>query len=505
MDAQTFLQETGKTLLANPFVFFCIVLLSTVITLKIKSRKLNVPPSPPKLPIIGNLHQISSLPHRTFTMLSKKYGPLMLLHFGRIPILVVSSLEIAKEIFESHDHAFADRPSMTGLSIVFNDCPDMGLGPYSDRRKEIKKQCVLQLLSQRRVQQLDFIRKEEVEKIVEKMRILSADGCAFNISELFMTLAQNILSRSAFGSLYGNENKKNFGQVSRRTMDLISAFCFKDTFPFLGWMDHVTGLIGNLKEVSKELQDFLDQVIEDHLALMNDDDDKVEDKKYLVDILLCSRNEGLSMQNLKAILMDMIIGGIDSVATAMEWMMAELMKNPIIRKRAQEEVRRVVGKKSEITQTDIKEMKYLKCIIKENVRFHGSGLMPRQTSASVKLQGYEIPAKSRVLVNVWAIQRDPTLWDRPDEFVPERFLSSDGDGENDDISPKNEQVLFSFGGGKRKCPGMPYAYAEIEIIFANLLFWFDWELEDDLDMEEIHTFAIRKKHPVSVVAHPYFP
>ncbi|WCJ21374.1 cytochrome P450 family 71 subfamily B polypeptide 35 [Euphorbia peplus] len=441
-------------------------------------------------------------------MLSKKYGPLMLLHRGRVPVLVVSSLDIAKEIFGSHDHAFTDRPSMTGLSIMFNDSPDMALGPYSDRSKETKKQCILQLLSQKRVNQLEFIRKEEVQKVVAKIRVFSGAGCAFNIGDLFMTLAHNILCRSAFGSLYENDNygngkDKNFREVSRRAKDLIGAFCFTDVFPFLGWIDHLTGLIGDLKDVSKELHDFLDQVIEDRLALMKDgNDEKVEDKKYLVDILLCSRKEGLSMHSLKTILMDMIIGGIDTIATAMEWIMAELMKNPSIRKKAQEEVRRVVGKKSEITQADIKEMTYLKCIIKENVRLHGSGLMPRQTSASVKLQGYEIPAKTRVLVNMWAIQKDPKCWDRAEEFIPERFISS----EDNDISLKNEKVTLSFGGGKRRCPGMQYTFAEIELTIANLLFWFDWEMLDDhLDMTEIRTLTIRKKYPLSLMAHLHFP
>ncbi|XP_065859683.1 desmethylyatein synthase-like [Euphorbia lathyris] len=486
----------AQTLLSNPLVLLCfLVLLPIVVTLKIKSRKVNVPPSPPKLPIIGNLHQIiSSLPHKSLTMLSKKYGPLMLLHLGRVPMLVVSSLEVAKEIFGDHDHVFADRPSLTGLSILFKDCPDMAFGPYSEHSSETKNQMILQLLSQRRVQQLHFIRKEEVEKVVDKIRMLSATGCAFNISDLFMSLAHNILFRSAFGCLY-NDNEdgkyKNLGEVSRRTMDLISAFCFKDVFPLLGWIDHLTGLIGKLENVSKEFNDFLDQVIEDRLALMNDDD---EDKKYLIDILLCSKEEeGLSMHSLKTILMDVILGGIDTIATAMEWMMAELMKKPSIRKKAQEEVRRVVGKKSEISEADIKEMKYLKCIIKENVRVHGSGLMQRQTKESVKIQGYEIPGKSRVLVNVWGIQRDPELWDKAEEFVPERFIDDDDD--------ENEKVLFSFGGGKRRCPGMAYAYAEIQVIFANLLMWFDWEMDHlDLDMEEIHTFAIRKKYPLSVTA-----
>ncbi|EEF30502.1 cytochrome P450 71A1 [Ricinus communis] len=518
MNPITFLQERwqqqGKTALSNPFFFCSLILISILILSKPKksSSKLNPPPSPPKLPIIGNLHQLSALPYRSFRTLSKKYGPLMLLHLGQVPTLVVSSMEMAKEITKNHDVTFADRPSLTGVGIVFKGCPDMAFGPYCDHSREAKKLCVLQLLSQRRVQEFHFIREEEVAKIVEKIRSSSINGDAINISDMFMSLAHNILSRSAFGPIYEGENGryKSIGELARRTMDILSAFCFKDLFPFLGWVDHLTGLIRNLKMTSTELSDFFDRVIQDRQALMNDNE-KAENKKYLVDILLQLQKEGLeldlSRDNLKAILMDMFVGGTDTTAATMEWMMAELMKNPRIRKKAQEETRRVVGKKSQITQADINQMRYLRCIMKEIVRFHASAMMPRQTSASVKLQGYDIPAKTRVLINTWAIQRDHNLWDRPEEFLPERFLNSPDDDSGND---EHKQILFSFGTGRRVCPGMSYAYAEVEYALASLLYWFDWELPDgqsgeNLDMSEVYTFVIFKKTPLWVVAHPPSP
>ncbi|XP_050236154.1 cytochrome P450 71A1-like [Mercurialis annua] len=508
MKPQIFLHEWTQLqeILLNPLILSFLVIFSLLFLLKSKKNtsKLNLPPSPPKLPLIGNLHQLSSLPYRSFRTLSNKYGPLMLLHLGQVPTVVVSSVEIAREITKNHDVAFADRPSLTGVGIVFRGCADMAFGPYSDHSREAKKLCVLQLLSQKRVQEFHFIREEEVSKAVEKIRVSS--GETINISDMFMGLAHNILSRTAFGSIYDDENNgkyKNFGELARRSMKLLSAYCFKDLFPFLGFIDHFSGLIGDLETVSKELSDFFNRVIEDRESLMNDDE-KAEDKKYLIDILLYLRKEGLeldlSKDNLKAILMDMFVGGIDSTAALMEWMMAELMKNPRIRKKAQEEIRRVVGKNSKITQTDINKMVYLRCIMKEIVRFHASAMMPKQTSASVKLQGYDIPAKTRVLINTWQIQRDPSLWDDAEEFAPERFLECSDE--------TNKKLLFSFGSGRRGCPGLAYAYAEVEYVLANLLYLFDWELPDgenaeDLDMSEVYTFVIFKKKSLWVVAHPY--
>ncbi|KDP28114.1 hypothetical protein JCGZ_13885 [Jatropha curcas] len=384
----------------------------------------------------------------------------------------------------------------------------MAFGPYCDHSREAKKLCVLQLLSHRRVQQFHFIREEEVGKVVEKIRLSSVNGVPVNISDMFMSLAYNTLSRAAFGSLHENQNGncKSFSELARKTMTVLSAFCFKDFFPYLGWIDHLTGFIRNLKMITEELNEFFDQVIKERGAGMNDSE-KAEDKKYLVDILLYLRKEGLeldlSKDNVKAILLDMFVGGTDTTAATMESMMAELVKNPRIMKKAQEEVRRVVGNsKSKITESDISQMEYLKCVMKETVRCHASAMMPRQTSASVKLQGYDIPAKTRVLINTWAIQRDPALWDRPEEFLPERFLNSSDE--------EHKKLLFSFGTGRRVCPGMSYAYAEVEYAMANLLYWFDWELPDggrgeDLDMSEVYTFVIHRKSPLWVVAHSYSP
>ncbi|XP_012083786.1 cytochrome P450 71A1 [Jatropha curcas] len=517
MDSLTFLQlwwhEPEKISLFNLFLFCFVLVLSFLLLFKHKrnAHKLNLPPSPPTLPIIGNLHQMTALPHRCFRSLSEKYGPLMFLRLGQVPTLVVSSLEMLKEITKNHDIIFSDRPTLTGVDIVLNGSPDMAFGPYSDHSRDAKKLCVIQLLSNKRVRQFQFVREEEVEKIVEKIRTLSVNEAPINMTDMLMSLAHNILSKSAFGSLYEDQNDKHksFDIMARKTLDLLSAFCFKDLFPYLGWIDHLTGLVRNLKMLTRDLNDFFDRVIEEREALMNDNE-KAEDQKYLVDILLYLRKEGreldLSKDNLKAILLDMYVGAIEATAGMMEFIMVELVRNPRIMKKAQEEVRRVVGaSKSKITESDISQMEYLKCVTKETIRFHGSAILPRQTSADVKLKGYDIPAKTRVFVNMWAIQRDPTLWDRPEEFLPERFLKT-----SDDSNDEHRKLLLTFGTGRRACPGMTFAYAELEYVIANLLYWFDWKRPDgargeDLDMSELYSFVIHLKTPLWVVAKPYCP
>lgn len=212
---------------------------------------------------------------------------------------------------------------------------------------------------------------------------------------------------------------------------------------------------------------------------------------------------------------DMFVGGTDTTATALEWTITELIRNPRVMKRAQEEVRSVVrAGKLNIETNDLVHMDYLKCVIKEALRLHPPLplLLPRETSESVKWRGYDIPAKTRVFVNAWAIQRDPEIWDRPEEFLPERFVNNPFDCKGQDFQ------FIPFGAGRRGCPGMSFALVTLEYVIANLLYWFDWKLPDaaarargefeeviDLDVSEGFGLTAYKKFPLHAVPIFYSP
>ena len=196
----------------------------------------------------------------------------------------------------------------------------------------------------------------------------------------------------------------------------------------------------------------------------------------------------------------MFVGGTDTTTTTIEWMMAELLKHPNIMKKVQEEVRNVVGKKSKVDVDDINKMDYLKCVIKETFRLHPAVplLLPRETSANIKLGGYDVPSDVTVFINVWAIQRDPNWWEKPEEFIPERF-------ENSSVDFKGQDFQFiPFGFGRRGCPGISFGVASIEYVIANLLYRFDWKLPDgeiaeNLDMTELYGLTVVKKVPLHVL------
>ncbi|KAF5808699.1 putative psoralen synthase [Helianthus annuus] len=173
-------------------------------------------------------------------------------------------------------------------------------------------------------------------------------------------------------------------------------------------------------------------------------------------------------------------------------------------KKLQEEVRQVAKGKPKITENDLDQMWYLKAVVKETFRMHMPLplLVPRESTQDVELMGYNIAAGTQVLINAWAVGRDPALWDNPDEFRPERFLDSPVDyrGLHFELTP--------FGAGRRKCPGIQFAMSVNELVLASLVHKFDFVLPDaqkgeDLDMSETIGITIHKKLPLLVVATPH--
>ena len=465
----------------------------------------NLPPSPPKLPIIGNLHQLGTLPHRSLQALSKKYGPVMFVYFGRAPTLVVSPADMANEMVKTHDIVFSNRPKTTAPKILLYGCRDIGFAPYGEYWRQARKITVLELLSLKSVQSFQYVREDEVAALVNKIHDSCLKKTSVNLSEMLIATSNNIVSRCIFGQKFEEEDgKSKFGQLSRRVMLIFTAFCFGDFFPSLGWVDVLTGVIPNMKALFKELDAFFDQVVEEHKTMKSEDGQA--NKRDFVAILLKLQKDGmldfeLTQDDLKAILLDMFVGGSDTTSTALEWVIAELIKNPNIMKRTQEEVRSVVGNKSKIDLSDINQMDYLKCVFKETLRLHPPVplLVPRETSASASIGGYDIPPKTRVFVNAWAIQRDPAVWERPEEFLPERFKDNPVDFRGQDFE------FLPFGGGRRGCPGLTFAVASIEYVIANLLCWYDWGMPTasvdgkDLDMSEVNGLTVPKKIPLHLL------
>ncbi|KAB2010360.1 hypothetical protein ES319_D10G233000v1 [Gossypium barbadense] len=330
----------------NPLFVSLILLFTLLIWHKLAKRKhLNLPPSPPKLPIIGNIHQLGKLPHRSLRDLSRNYGSLLLLHLGCNPTLLVSSADMVREILKDHDAVFSDRPSSTATNILFYGCRDIAFAPYGEYWRQQKKLSVVELLSHRRVHSFQFVR-DEVELLINKIRRACLKGDSINLSEMLMLVSSNIVSRCVISRRSEEEEEDGcckFGQLAKSTVVLLTSFCVGDLFPYLRWVDVLTGYIPRLKALFGELDSFFDQIIKEHTTLKTDDE--VSNKDF-ISIIMQLQKDGMleiDLTNIKAILLDTFVAGTDTTGATTEWMMAELLQRPNVMKKVQEEVRNVVG------------------------------------------------------------------------------------------------------------------------------------------------------------------
>lgn len=500
-------------LIASEVLFILLLIsISTYFLIK-RKRSYNLPPGPNRLPILGNLHQLGSLPHLSLDRLSKKYGPLMFLQLGSVPTLVISSSDVVRDIIKTKDSIFSDRPDgLYAVNKFSYNCNDISFAPYGDSWKELRKIASLELLSSKRVQSFQSVREQEVEILIDT--IAQSSG-PINLSKLFLVFVNNIVSRVTFGKKYKSleegdeESNGKFDEVMHETQALLGEFVISDYCPWLKFLNKLNGFEAKVENNFKELDKLYDEVIADHLDRKRPESEQED----FVDVLLRIQKErtnngvGLNNQHMKGVLSDMFCAGTDTSAVTLVWIMAELIRNPTAMKRAQDEVREYAkGKgKGKIEESDLSNFAYLKAIVQETFRLLPPVplLVPRQTTEECMIKGYKIPARTRVFINATSIGMDPNCWENPEKFEPGRFL-----GTSLDFKPQQNFEMIPFGVGRRGCPGISFGMVIIELALANLLYRLDWKLPqgmsiDKLDMEQVFGLTVFKKTPLFLEASPW--
>ncbi|XP_010431121.1 PREDICTED: cytochrome P450 71A26-like [Camelina sativa] len=463
------------------FLLWSVILIPIIFFIKHKRGKnSNTPPSPPGLPLIGNLHQLGRHTHRSLCSLSHRYGPLMLLHFGRVPVLIVSSAEVARDVLKTHDRVFASRPRSKIFEKLLYDRHDVASAPYGEYWRQMKSVCVLHLFSNKMVRSFREVREEEISLMMEKIR--RSSSLPVNLSKILMSLTNDVICRVALGRKYGGET--DFQELMERLSKLLGTFSIGSYVPWLSWVDWIHGLDGQLDKTANDL-----------------------DENDFVDVLLAIQREKsvgfeIDRVSVKAIVLNVFVGGTETSYTLMEWAMTELLRHPKCMNRLQEEVRKICKGKSSVSEEDIQELKYLKAVIKETMRLHPPLplMIPHDSTQDVRLGDYHIPAGTQVLMNAWAIGREAATWGPDAEnFRPERHLdlSVDYQGQSFELIP--------FGAGRRICPAISFAVVLNEIVLANLLHRFDWRLpaesiENQTGIAESTGTSVHCKFPLYVIA-----
>nr|XP_018678785.1 PREDICTED: cytochrome P450 71A1-like [Musa acuminata subsp. malaccensis] len=302
--------SSATSLLTTLFIIL-VPLSLLLLLLQDKRNSRGHPPCPPRLPLIGNLHQLGPLPHRSLHALSQQHGPLMLLRLGQVPALVVSSPDAAREVLRNQDHACASRPALKPARILVYGCKDLAFAPYGDYWKQLRKICSVHLLSPKRVQSYRLMREDEVESMMGKISSqASASANVIDLSEVLYSFANDVLCRVVSGKFTREEGRNRlFSELAGENSVLLSKIYVGDYFPWLGWLDMFFGSVARCNKNKARWDKLLDEVIKEHAvrSAQHGGEENDGEEKDFVDVLLSLQKDAamdfvLTTEDIKALL-----------------------------------------------------------------------------------------------------------------------------------------------------------------------------------------------------------
>ncbi|KAM0862288.1 hypothetical protein ACQ4PT_045350 [Festuca glaucescens] len=466
-------------------------------------RETNLPPGPWPLPVIGSMHLlVGVLPHLAMRDLARRLGaPLMLLRLGELRVVVASSAAAARAVMKTHDAALATRPlTATIRALTSRDGFGVVFAPQGEHWRQLRKLCVTEILSARRVRSFRGSREAEAAALVASIASLSSSSEPVNISSLLATYVTDTAVRAVVGDRM--RDRDAFLECVDEGVKVSAGFTLADLFPSSRLARAFSGTARRAEMQGVKMSGIMDDVLEEH-RVRRSATGAGDDEEDLVDVLLRLQTDGglhvpLETGTIRAVINDLLGAGSETSATTLHWAMAELMRDPKKLRRAQDEVRGAFAGDSRVREEALPELRYLKLVIKETLRLHPAVplLVPRECQEPCRILGYDVPVGTMVLVNAWAIGRDVERWGNDaEEFRPERFEEAG----NCAVDFKGTDFeLVPFGAGRRICPGIALGVAVMELALASLLFHFDWELPGgaaphELDMTEAIGITTRRK------------
>ncbi|KAM3321997.1 ferruginol synthase-like [Capsicum chacoense] len=481
------------------------IVVLTVLFYKLTSHKeeSRLPPGPRGLPIVGFLPFLRPNLHHQLTELSQQYGPIYKFWLGSRLCVVLNSPSLAKQVVCDQDSVFANRDlPIAGLVATYGGI-DIALSPYGSYWRDMRKLFVREMLSNRNLEACYSLRRHEVRKTIRNVH--TKVGQPVDIAELAFLTEMNVVMSMIFGSNFVGEMEKH-GKDRTEFRELVASFAvvmgkpnISDFFPMLARFD-LQGIQKEMEAMLKLIDSILDPLINQCMKSLSDKREveiQRNEKKDFIQILLELMEQkdigiSLDLMKIKAIVMDIMIGGTDTTITTVEWVMAELLNTPQIMAKVQQELKDVVGVNNIVEESHLSNLHYLDAVLKETLRLHPALplLFPKRPSQSAIVGGYTIPEGTKVFLNAYAIQRDTQVWESPLEFQPERFLNST----NLEYAGNNMNYL-PFGSGRRICAGLPLAEKMLMFVLASLLHSFDWKLPEgeNVDLSEGFGFVIKKK------------
>ncbi|XP_006287510.2 cytochrome P450 81D1 [Capsella rubella] len=461
-----------------------------------RSKNKNLPPSPVGFPVIGHIHLLKEPIHRCLRDLSQNLrSDVFSLRLGSRRVVVVTSASAAEE-FLSHqnDVVFANRPPATLTEIISYNYTVFSSAPYGEHWRRLRRFCTVDIFSPARLRDSSEVRRDEVRALLRTIHVAttttsrSRNGYVrVSLRPLLSTLTFNILMTMIAGKREQNEEAKNVRELIRDVFELAGVTYVGDFLPVLKMFDS-GGYIKRMKQLFAKLDKFFQDLVDEQRRNRG----KTEYENTMIAHLLTlqdSEPEYYTDDIIKGLVEVLLLAGTDTTSVTLEWAMANLLNHPEVLKRLKMELNDVLLERCVLEESDAAKCTYLNNVVSETLRLYPAAplLVPHVSSVDFKVAGYEIPRDTWLLVNAWAIQRDPKVWDEPESFKPERFESETHRGK-----------FLPFGIGRRACPGMGLAQLVLGSALGSLIQCFDWERDDDVvvDMSEGKGLTMPKAVPL---------
>ncbi|GLJ50289.1 hypothetical protein SUGI_1071130 [Cryptomeria japonica] len=470
-------------------------------------------PGPRGWPLVGSLvHMTRGLAHRNLAQLATSHGATRLMAFsmGFTPAVITGSCDVAREILNSP--CFADRPlKQSAKQLMFERA--IGFAPSGDYWRMLRRISATYLFSPSRIAAHGTGRQADSAVMVRRIREEWAVHGAVKLRPLLQDAALNNIMGSVFGKRFDVENASDeleeLRNMVREGFELLGEFNWADHLPFLRLLDPHR-IHSRCARLVPRVKKFVQNIIDEHRCRRMKGEICPSVDADFVDVLLSLKEEDkLEDDDMVAVLWEMIFRGTDTTALLTEWIMAEMVLNPEVQRKVQEELEVEGAQRTRSNggcewEWDVVKLPYLQAVVKETLRIHPPGPLlswARLATQDVVIgDSWRVPAGTTAMVNMWAITHDPTIWHSPSTFMPHRFLLSEG-GQNIDLRG-NDLRLAPFGAGRRVCPGKALGLATVHCWVATLLYHFHWlpVASHPVDLSEVLKLSCQMAKPL--VANP---